>query len=101
MAESPLGYAQSGALAASTLVSSLTFGSATAAGIPEGTQLLIIQCETAAVRWRDDGVAPTAAIGYPLAIGQELRYTAHGQQNLRFIGQTGTAIIDVTAYAGS
>ncbi len=101
MGEAPLGYAQSAAVDASTLVSSLTFGGQSAAGIPAGTALLLITPQTQAVRWRDDGTAPTATVGYPLAVGQELRYTGRGQQNLRFISQTAGAIINVTAYAGS
>ena len=59
LAERALGYAQSGAVDASTLISSLTFGSAAGAGIPNGTSLLLINPQTQAIRWRDDGVAPT------------------------------------------
>lgn len=94
-----LGYAQSTAVDASTLISSLTFGSAAAAGIPVGTLLLIIQPQTQAIRWRDDGVVPTATVGYPLAVGAELRYTGNGRNQLRVISQVAGAIVNVLAYA--
>lgn len=95
----PLGYAQSVAVDASTLISSLIFGAAAAAGIPNGTLLLIIQPQVQAIRWRDDGVAPTATVGYPLAVGGELRYTGNGRNQLRVISQTAGAIVNVVAYA--
>lgn len=96
----PLGYAQSAAVDASTLISSLTFGTgATAAvGIPNGTLLLIIQPQTQAIRWRDDGGVPTNAVGYPLAAGAELRYTGNGRNQLRVISQVAGAIVNVVAY---
>lgn len=97
IAENPLGYALSGVVDASTLVSSLTFGSA-AAGIPPGTSLLLVQPQTQAIRWRDDGIVPTATVGYPLAAGAELRYTGRGLANLRVISQAAGAIINVVAY---
>lgn len=97
-----LGYAQSGAVDASTLISSLTFATPgkipAAAGIPAGTQLLIIQPQTQAARWRDDSTAPTAAVGYPLAVGAELRYDANGFASLAFISQVAGCILNVLAY---
>lgn len=98
VADKALGYAQSAAVDASTLISSLTFGSSAVAGIPAGTQTLLIQPQTQAIRWRDDGVVPTAAIGYPLAVGAELRYTAQNLAALRVISQTAGAIVNVVAY---
>lgn len=97
-AEQPLGYAQSGAVDASTLISSLAFGS-NPAGIPAGTTLIIIQPQTQAIRWRDDGTAPTAAVGYPLAVGAELRYTGRGMSALRVISQSAGAIVNCVAFA--
>jgi hypothetical protein len=103
MGEAPLGYAQLTSIDASTLVSSASFGSGAnaAVGIPAGTALLLITPQTQAIRWRDDGGAPTATVGYPLAVGQELRYTARGQSNLRVISQVAGAAINIVAYAGS
>lgn len=103
VSESPRGYAQSGAgaLDAAALMSSLAFGPAGVVGIPQQTVLLIIQPQAQAIRWRDDGGVPTAAVGYPVAVGVEWRYTgnAFGMQNLRIIGQAAGAIINVVAYA--
>lgn len=98
MADKSLGYAQSAAVDASTLISSLTFGSNAGAGIPTGTTTLLIQPQTQAIRWRDDGIAPTATIGYPLAVGAELRYTGQNLAALRVISQTAGAIINVVAF---
>lgn len=93
-----LGYAQSAAVDASTLVSSLTFQGQAAAGIPAGTVLLVLTPETQAIRWRDDGVAPTAAAGYPLTVGAELRYDSADMAALRVISQVAGAKINVVAY---
>lgn len=66
--------------------------------VPKGTVLAIITPDDQAVRWRDDGTDPTATIGYPLAAGAELRYTANALGKLRFIAQTAGAILHVTYY---
>lgn len=93
-----LGYAQAaaGAIDTAVLVSTLTFGSAAAAGIPGGTQTLLLQPTAQAIRWRDDGIAPTATVGYPLAAGAELRYTGQTAR-LQVIAQTAGAILNVIA----
>lgn len=98
--EKVLGYAQFAAASidSAQLVSSLTFSGQSAAKIPPGTQLLLIIPEAQAIRWRDDGTAPTAAVGQPLAVGAELRYTAQGFANLRVIGQAANAVLNITAY---
>jgi hypothetical protein len=36
---------------------------------PPTARVARIICETQAVRWRDDGAAPTATVGMPLAVG--------------------------------
>lgn len=99
IAERPLGYGQfaAGGVDASTLLSTITVNGVV--GIPEGTALVVIVCTAQAVRWRDDGTAPTAAVGQPLAAGVEMRYTARGLRNLRFISQVAGAILDCTFYA--
>lgn len=96
VAEKSLGYAQSGTVDAATLISTLTFGSA-AAGLPNGTQMLLIQPQTQAIRWRDDGIAPTATVGYPLANGAELRYTGQFAR-LQVISQVAGAIVNCVAF---
>jgi len=58
----------------------------------------LIVAEGAAVRWRDDGTAPTASIGMPLAVGVPLQYD--GDLNkIRFIQQAATGIINVSYYS--
>ena len=99
LSERSLGYAQSGAVDASTLISSLTFQGQAAAGIPVGTVLILIQPQTQAIRWRDDGTAPTAAVGYPLAVGAELRYTGSSMGGLRVISQVAGAVVNVICYS--
>lgn len=105
MPEKVLGHAQTGAVDNVTpvLLSSLIFQGQPAARIPPGTVLLLIQpnAATAAIRWRDDGTAPTASVGYPLAAGAELRYTAQGFAAIQVIGQTSGAVVNVVAYGNS
>lgn len=99
-AERPVGYSNfaAGVVDVATSMSALTFGAATGPGIPAGTQTLRIIPNTQAIRWRDDGVAPTATVGYPLAVGAELVYTGNPNA-LQVISQVAGAKIDVVAYA--
>ena len=54
--------------------------------------------ETQNVRWRDDGTAPTASVGMPLAAGETLNYD--GDLNrIRFIQQSSGAVLNVSYYA--
>lgn len=57
----------------------------------------VIIAETQAVRWRDDGVAPTATVGMPLAVGTYMLYDGN-IRSLQFIGQAGQAIVNVALY---
>lgn len=82
----PLGYQQITSLSASTALT-----------VPEGTALALISCAGTAVRWRDDGTAPTSAVGYPLPIGGELVYAA-AFSALRFIEQSASATLDICYY---
>lgn len=99
IAERPLGYGQfaAGAIDTAVLLSTISVGGVV--GIPAGTAFVRIVAEAQAVRWRDDGTAPTATIGQPLASGAELLYTANGLKNLQFISQTAGAILNCTFYA--
>lgn len=83
----PLGYEQiSGAAAATALT------------VPEGTCRILIKCETQAIRWRDDGVDPTAAVGYPLAVGTELIYESGQATRLKVIEQAASTVVNVVYY---
>ena len=71
--------------------------SSTALTVPAGTCLCMIQAESQSVRWRDDRVAPTAAIGYILAAGSELLYTGNPEL-LRFFETAASATLNVCYY---
>lgn len=90
MSASALGYQQITSLAAAT---GLT--------IPAGTAFAIITPQTQAVRWRDDGVDPTASIGYPLAVGAELQYAASSLTRLKFIEQVASATLNIAYFSGN
>jgi hypothetical protein len=81
----PVGYQQ---LTVTTL-ESLT--------VPPGATCAMIVPEAQAVRWRDDGIAPTASIGMPLAVGALLEYGGR-LSALQFIAQTSGGIINVSYY---
>lgn len=85
--EIALGYQQITVLTAST---GLT--------VPAGTKMIRIIAEAQAVRWRDDGTAPTATVGQPLAVGVEMIYTANNAGVLRFIEQVAGGKLNVTYY---
>lgn len=75
-----------------------TVDTSTALTIPAGTDYFILTCTTQAIRWRDDGTAPTAAIGYPLAVNVEMRYDSGNMTAFRAISQVAGAIINVCYY---
>lgn len=57
----------------------------------------LIIAETQGVRWRDDGTAPTASVGMPLAAGIPLQYD--GDLNkIKFIQQTASAKLNISYY---
>lgn len=64
---------------------------------PDGAQFARIQCETQAVRWRDDGNNPTAGTGMPLPVGTELIYDGN-LSAIMFIEQVASAKLWVTYY---
>jgi hypothetical protein len=64
---------------------------------PNGARVAVIQAITQNVRWRDDGTAPTAAIGMRLAAGTDMLYTGD-MHAIRFIQETATAELNVTYY---
>lgn len=65
------------------------------AGTP---RIAIITPESQGVRWRDDGVAPTASVGMPLSAGVTLQYDGDLSQ-IKFIEQVSGAKINITYYA--
>lgn len=66
--------------------------------VPAGASRALITVGAQAVRYRDDGVNPTAAIGMPLAVGATLDYNAQGLTALRFIEVVAGTVLDVSFY---
>lgn len=65
------------------------------AGTP---RIAIITPESQGVRWRDDGVDPTASVGMPLSAGVTLQYDGDLSQ-IKFIEQVSGAKLNITYYA--
>ena len=89
----PLGYAQITDL--STAKNLPNVGDP--AAIPPGATLAIIIPEAQAVRWRDDGTAPTSSVGMTLAVGVPFEYSGT-LSAIEFIQATSGAILNVTYY---
>ena len=90
-----LGYQQITSLSSAA---SLTVPQVDLNGLACKPTIAIITPLTAAVRWRDDGVAPTASVGMPLAAGNTLQYDGD-LTKIQFIQNGGTAELNVTYYA--
>lgn len=72
--------------------------SLTSGGIPAGANFALLQAETANVRWRDDGGAPTATVGNLLLSGVEGISYSGTLSALQFIAATGSPLVDVAFY---
>lgn len=90
-AVSPLGCGQLTSISSATLLSSIT------GGIPNGANLVSLAVEVQSVRYRDDGVAPTAGVGQLLVAGGPWPYTGN-LQALQFIQTTSGAVVDFCFY---
>jgi len=90
-----LGYQQITSLSSS---SSLTVPvNDPSTGLTTKANFALITPEAQAVRWRDDGVAPTSTVGMPLAAGVTLQYDGD-LSKIRFIEQTGGAKLNISYY---
>jgi len=65
--------------------------------VPSNATAVYVEAETQAVRYRDDGVAPTAGVGMPIAQNGTLFY-AGNIAALQFIQQTASAKLNVLFY---
>lgn len=97
-AQKPLGYCQVVGVAAAQTLNQLAITGGFANGVPEGTCYVVIKAATQAIRYRDDGIAPTAALGYPVVAGVELVYMASTLGALRIIEQLPSATLDILFY---
>ena len=70
---------------------------AAAVGItpPAGATMALISVSGATMRWRDDGTAPTASVGMPVAAGQEFQYSGN-LSKIQVIGSGAT--LDISFY---
>lgn len=82
----PLGYQQLTTLTAATALTP-----------PAGATIADLVVEAQAVRYRDDAVDPTAAIGMPVASGARFTYVGD-LSKVKFIAQTAGAILNVSYY---
>ena len=89
------GYQQITSLTGST---ALTVPTNDVAGIVGSPVAAFIRCETQGVRWRDDGVAPTASVGFPLSPGDVLVYDGD-LKKIRFIEQAASSTLNVVYYS--
>ena len=91
------GYQQLTGMAASTALAVPTVTVENVASFRP--QLALLQAEGQNVRWRDDGIAPTATVGMLLIAGSD-PYPYDGVlTNIRFIQAAGGAILNVSFYA--
>jgi hypothetical protein len=58
----------------------------------------LIIAEGAPVRWRDDGTAPSASVGMPIAVGVPLQYDGD-LSKIRFIQQSASGILNISYYS--
>jgi len=84
----PLGYQQ---ILAATLVAS------TGLTVPAGATVAIVLPEAQAVRWRDDGTAPTAAVGMLQPVGTPLAFSSN-LSTVKFINAVAGTILNVSYY---
>jgi hypothetical protein len=92
---STMGYQQITSLSSA---SKLTVPARDLNGLAGTPRIAIITPETQAVRWRDDGVAPTTSVGMPLAAGVTLQYDGDLSQ-IQFIEQAASAKLNITYYS--
>jgi hypothetical protein len=85
----PLGYQQITSLSAAEKLTP-----------PAGASLAVINPETQAVRWRDDGTAPTATVGMLIAVGDEFTYQGD-LSAIQIIEVTASAKLNVSYYAAT
>lgn len=83
---------------------STSLSTSTAAGLPSlpsnpGAGSALISVESSAIRWRDDGTAPTSSVGQPIGAAQAICY-AQDLGAFQMIGQTAGATVNVTYYNG-
>ena len=90
-----LGYQQLATLSSAVGLTVPTIDPTT--GLTVKANFALITPEAQAVRWRDDGTAPTASVGMPLAAGVTLQYDGD-LSKIKFIEQTSGAKVNISYY---
>lgn len=75
-----------------------TVSAAVGLTLPAGTSRARVTVSGQAVRYRDDGANPTAAVGMPLAAGSTTDFGTQQLSQLRFIEAAASATLDVSYY---
>jgi len=65
---------------------------------PPNSRVCIIQAATQNIRWRDDGIDPTANSGMILAAGRDMLYTGD-LAKIRFIEEAASSELNIAFYA--
>lgn len=76
-----------------------TAGGGSGVALPTGAQFVLLQADTQDVRWRPDGVNPTAAIGFLLSTLDAGFWYTGKLSGLRFIQAAPGAKLNVAYYA--
>lgn len=91
-----LGYGQLTALSAAVAVSTATIGGT--AGIPAGTDTVLLQAESQNVRYRDDGTDPTATVGMQLIANTVYEFHVSQIARMKIIEATASAKLNILCY---
>lgn len=90
-----LGYQQITSLSSATGLTVPTKDPSTGANVKANFALITAEAQN--LRWRDDGVDPTASVGMPLAAGVTLQYDGD-LSRIKFIQQTSGGIVNISYY---
>lgn len=66
--------------------------------VPTGARMCRIEAATQAVRWRDDGTAPSTTVGMTIAAGGFIEYDGE-LTRIQFIEAAASAVLNVSYYA--
>ena len=66
--------------------------------IPAGSVRALVQCQTQAVRWRDDDTDPTSTVGMRMVPGEILDYDGD-LPRIEFIEETSGAVLNISYYS--
>jgi hypothetical protein len=84
--------------AAAVPISALIFDSQPGPGAPVGTEILMIRTEVTAARYRTDGIAPTATVGYLLPPRQvDIMINVAQFPQFQVIGTTPATVLNMVA----